>query len=100
MPNGKTPSRIGSSVLAPFRNSVREESMLRLRILRWRKEDQHGEVFFDGVEAMRHVGCHKHDRAGTHRSIFVAHSDQGLAADHIVHLIFSVWTLRIDAAGG
>src|SRR5436309_4921911 len=67
------------------------------RSLRWREEDKQAQILRDGMKPMRHSGRREYDAARLHRTVLVVNPNHGSAADDVVHLLFLVRLLRIDA---
>ena len=58
-------------------------------------EDQHAQVFFDGVKAVLDPRGHEDQAAWFDRSILTGDSNGGAATDHVVDLVLEVRSLAI-----
>src|ERR1700686_4273379 len=67
--------------------------------LRGCEENQHGQFLHDVIEAMLDVGGNEQHASSRNLPVFLRSFETRLAADHVIHLIFMMWSLRVGRPG-
>src|SRR5438045_3479368 len=74
---------------------LRSANGVRCGSFGWRKEHEQAQIRGDGMEAVRDTFGDKDQIARPQGAVFVADTDLGVAAKHIIDLVFGVRLLRV-----